>query len=76
MNGNVLEHVTSDQRSIRSTIVRKIREEMEELLLNSIAIRAQIQSQKDRMISIQIQGKPIYIIVIQIYAPSTDAEEA
>ena len=30
----------------------------------------------DRMISIRIQGRPFNITVIDIYAPTTDAEEA
>ena len=30
----------------------------------------------DRMISIQIQGRPFNITVIQVYAPTSDAEEA
>ena len=30
----------------------------------------------DRMISIWIQGRPYNITVIQVYAPTTDAEEA
>ena len=30
----------------------------------------------DRMISVCFQGKPFNIIVIQIYAPTTNAEEA
>ena len=30
----------------------------------------------NRMISVQFQGKPFSITVIQVYAPSTDAEEA
>ena len=30
----------------------------------------------DRMISVHFQGKPFNIIVIQVYAPITDAEEA
>jgi len=30
----------------------------------------------DRMISVCFQGKPFSIIVIQIYAPTTNAEEA
>ena len=30
----------------------------------------------DRMISIQIQGRPFNITIIQVYAPTTDAEEA
>ena len=30
----------------------------------------------DRMISIHFQGKPFNIIVMQVYAPTTNAEEA
>ena len=30
----------------------------------------------ERMISVHVQGKPFSIIVIQVYAPSTSAEEA
>jgi len=29
----------------------------------------------DRMISVDIQGKPFNVTVIQAYAPTTDAEE-
>ena len=32
--------------------------------------------QNDRMISIHFQGKPFNITVIQIYAPTSNAEEA
>ena len=35
-----------------------------------------MQSQKDRMISVRIQGKPFNITVIQVYAPTSNAEEA
>ena len=31
---------------------------------------------KDRMISVRFQGKPFNITVIQVYAPSSNAEEA
>ena len=31
---------------------------------------------KNRMISVLFQGKPFNITVIQVYAPTTDAEEA
>ena len=31
---------------------------------------------KNRMISVHFQGKPFNITVIQVYAPTTDAEEA
>ena len=30
----------------------------------------------DRMISVRFQGKPSYITVIQVYAPTSNAEEA
>ena len=30
----------------------------------------------DRMISVHFQGKPLNIMVIQVYAPTSDAEEA
>ena len=30
----------------------------------------------NRMISVHFQGKPFYIIVIQVYAPTINAEEA
>ena len=30
----------------------------------------------DRMISVRFQGKPFNIIVIQVYAPTTNAKEA
>ena len=35
-----------------------------------------MQSQNDRIISIHFQGKPFNIIVIQVYAPASNAEEA
>ena len=35
-----------------------------------------MQSQKERMISVHLQGKPFNITVIQVYAPSSNAEEA
>ena len=35
-----------------------------------------MQSQNDRMISARFQGKPFNITVIQVYAPSSNAEEA
>ena len=30
----------------------------------------------DRMISVRLQGKPFNIMVIQVYAPTSNAEEA
>ena len=35
-----------------------------------------VQSQTNRMISVSFQGKPFNIIVIQVYDPTTNAEEA
>ena len=35
-----------------------------------------IQSQNDRMLSVRFQGKPFNITVIQVYAPTSNAEEA
>ena len=35
-----------------------------------------IQSQNDRMISVCLQGKPFNITVIQVYTPTSNAEEA
>ena len=35
-----------------------------------------VQSQNDRMISVHFQGKPFNITVIQVYAPTGNAEEA
>ena len=35
-----------------------------------------MQSQNDRMISVHFQGKSFNITVIQVYAPTTNAEEA
>ena len=33
-------------------------------------------SKNDRMISVRFQGKPLNIMVIQVYAPTTNAKEA
>ena len=35
-----------------------------------------MQSQNDRMISVCLQGKPFNITVIQVYAPTSNIEEA
>ena len=34
-----------------------------------------MQSQKRQMISVHFQGKPFNIMVIQVYAPTSNAEE-
>ena len=35
-----------------------------------------MQSQKQQVISVRLQGKPFNITVIQVYAPTSNAEEA
>ena len=35
-----------------------------------------MQAQNDRMISVHFQGKPFNITVIQVYAPTSNAQEA
>ena len=35
-----------------------------------------MQFQKRRMISVHFQGKPFNIMVIQVYVPTSNAEEA
>ena len=58
---------------------------MESLRRNGVAIivNKRVQNavlgcnlKNDRMISVQFQGKPFSITVIQVYAPTTNAEEA
>ena len=48
------------------------------LIVNKRAQNAVIGNnlKNDRMISVQIEGKPFSITVIQVYAPTTNAEEA
>ena len=57
----------------------------ESFIRNGVAIIVNKRVQKavlgcnvknDRMISINFQGKPFNIMVIQVYAPTSDAEEA
>ena len=43
---------------------------------NSPKCSTWMQSQSDRMISVRLQGKPFNITVIQVYAPTSNAEEA
>ena len=57
----------------------------ESLRKNKVAITVNKRVQKavpgcnlknDRMISVHLQGKPFNITVIQVYAPTSNAEEA
>ena len=59
--------------------------EQESLRINGVAIMVNKRVQNavlgynlknDRMISVHFQGKPFNITVIQVYAPTTNAEEA
>ena len=58
--------------------------EQESLRRNGVAITVNkspkcstwIQSQSNRIISVCFQGKPFNITVIQVYAPTSNAEEA
>ena len=43
--------------------------------INAFCIRENM-NMRDRMISVHFQGKPFNIIVIQVYAPTSNAEEA
>ena len=42
----------------------------------SLKCSTSMQSQNHRMISVHFQGKPCNITVIQVYAPTSNAEEA
>ena len=44
------------------------------LLTNTIVLRCTLKN--DRMISLRFQGKPFHITVIQVYAPTSKAEDA
>ena len=41
-----------------------------------LPLMEQVQSQNDKTISVHFQGKPFNITVIQVYAPTTNTEEA
>jgi len=67
--------------TIVSTIVGK--NPLEEMELVLIVKKKRVQNsvlgynlKKDRMISVCFQGKPFNIIIIQVYATSTNANEA
>ena len=48
------------------------------MIVNKKCLKCSIwmQSQKDRVISVRFQGKPFNITVIQVYGPTSNAEEA
>ena len=46
------------------------------IIVNKRVCSTWLQSQNDRMISVHLQGKPFSITVIQVYAPTSNAEES
>ena len=80
MNKNGLEWVSLTQMTILSTTVGKNPlEEMElALIVNKRFQNAVLGNnlKNDGMISVCFQGKPFSIKVIQVYAPTSKAEEA
>ena len=59
--------------TIVSTTVESLRRNGVALIVNK---SLQCNLKNDRMISVHFQGKPFNIIVIQVYAPTSNAEEA
>ena len=79
MNLNGLEWANLTQMTIISTTVG--RDPLEEMEYPSWSTRVRnvvlgYNLQNDRMISVRFQGKPFNITVIQVYAPTSNAEEA
>ena len=74
-----MEWVNLTQMTIISTTVgRNPSEEMEWPSWSTRVLNAVLgcNLKKDRMISVRFQGKPFNITVIQVYAPTSKAEEA
>ena len=44
------------------------------IIVQNVVLRGSLK--KDRMISVRLQAKPFNIMVIQVYAPTRNAEEA
>ena len=63
---------------ISTTVGRNPSEEMESIMVNKRIQNAVLgcNLKNDRMISICFQGKTFNITVIQVYAPTSNAEEA
>ena len=64
--------------TIISTTVGKNRRNRVSIIVNKRAQNAVLRSnlKNDRMISVCFQGKPFNIMVVQVYAPTSNAEEA
>ena len=74
-----LEWVNLNQmNSISTTVGKNPLEEMESpsqsIRVQNAVLRCNLKN--DRMISVHFQGKPLNITVIQVYAPTSNAEEA
>ena len=63
---------------ISTTVGRNPSEEMVAIMVNKRVRNAVLgcNLKNDRMISVRLQGKPFNITVIQVYAPTSNAEEA
>ena len=63
---------------ISTTVGRNPLEEMENHQVNKRVQNAVLgcNPKNDRMISVHFQGKPFNLMVIQVYAPTSNAEEA
>ena len=68
----------SDGSFISTTVGKNLLEEMEKPSESTRVQNAVLgcKLKNDRMISIHFQGKPFNIMVIQVYAPTSNAEEA
>ena len=61
---------------VSTTLGKNPLEEMEQPSQSTRESKMQYLGANDRMISVHSQGKPFNITVIQVYAPTTDTEEA
>ena len=74
MNYNGLEWMNLTQMTIISTTVGRNPAIMVNKRVRNAVLGCNLKN--DRMISIHFQGKPFNITVIQVYAPTSNAEEA
>ena len=63
---------------VSTTVGRNPLEETEAIMVNKRVQNAILgcNLKNDRMISVRFQGKPFNITVIQVYAPTSNTEEA
>ena len=71
-------HFTSGNYEVYYSGSENIRRNGVALIVNKKLINSIIgyNTKNDRMISIRLQGKPTNLTIIQIYAPTTEAEES